>query len=68
MLIRSGDVTPKQFICPSSDDVPDDTQEIERYYDFQSIRTVSYGYQVPYARAAVSTSTRSPTCWRRGRP
>jgi prepilin-type processing-associated H-X9-DG protein len=49
MLVRSGDVTVKQFICPSSTNTPDDTEEINRYYDFKSIvNNVSYGYQVPF--------------------
>jgi len=48
MLVRSGEVTLKQFICQSSDDVVDDTNEIELYYDFKSINRISYGYQVPY--------------------
>ena len=48
MLVRSGEVTVKQYICPSSDAVPDDTQEIDRYYDFKTWAHVSYGYQVPF--------------------
>ena len=48
MLVRSGEVTVKQFVCPSGDAVPDDTQEIDRYYDFKSLGRVSYGYQVPF--------------------
>jgi prepilin-type N-terminal cleavage/methylation domain-containing protein len=48
MLVRSGDVVPKAFICPSSGDVTDDTEEIDRYYDFKAIRNCSYGYQVPF--------------------
>jgi prepilin-type N-terminal cleavage/methylation domain-containing protein len=48
MLIRTGEVTVKQFVCPSSSDVVDDTQEIDRYYDFKNIGRVSYGYQVPF--------------------
>lgn len=48
MLVRSGDITVKQFICPSSGDTEDDTENIELYYDFQSIRNISYGYQVPF--------------------
>lgn len=48
MLVRSGAATTKQFLCPSSDDLQDDTNEIARYYDFQGIRYVSYGYQVPF--------------------
>ncbi|HUU83049.1 MAG TPA: type II secretion system protein [Phycisphaerae bacterium] len=48
MLVRTGEVTVKQYICPSSDDTVDDTQEIDRYYDFKNIGKVSYGYQVPF--------------------
>ncbi len=62
MFIRNGDVTQKQFICPSSDDLPDDTNEIERYYDFKGITRVSYGYQVPFGppdtRATENSDTR----------
>lgn len=62
MLVRSDDVTPKQFICPSSGDSPDDTEEINRYYDFKSIRNISYGYQVPFGpfdtRASEGVDTR----------
>lgn len=48
MLVRSGDVTVKQFICPSSGDIVDTTDNIEVYYDFQTIDNISYGYQVPW--------------------
>jgi len=48
MLVRSGDVTVKQYICPSSGKEPDDTQELDFYYDFQDYRNVSYGYLVPF--------------------
>ncbi len=48
MLVRSGDVTVKQFICPSSDDDEDPTLNIDFYYDFGAIRHISYGYQVPF--------------------
>lgn len=48
MLVRSGDITVKQFICPSSGDTEDDTENLDLYYDFQSIRNISYGYQVPF--------------------
>jgi prepilin-type N-terminal cleavage/methylation domain-containing protein/prepilin-type processing-associated H-X9-DG protein len=48
MLVRSGDVTVKQFICPSSGDQPDPTDNLDVYYDFTSIENVSYGYQVPW--------------------
>ena len=48
MLVRSGDVTVKQFICPSSGDEPDPTENIEQYYDFTAYGNISYGYQVPF--------------------
>jgi prepilin-type N-terminal cleavage/methylation domain-containing protein len=62
MLVRSGDVTPKQFVCPSSGDQADPTQNIDLYYDFTDLKNVSYGYQVPYAptsnRASENADTR----------
>jgi prepilin-type N-terminal cleavage/methylation domain-containing protein/prepilin-type processing-associated H-X9-DG protein len=47
-LVRSGEVTPKQFICPSSGDTADPSNPIDIYYDFASIENISYGYRVPY--------------------
>ena len=48
MLVRSGDVTPKQFTCPSGTDDVDQTENVEFYYDFTEYGTISYGYQVPF--------------------
>jgi prepilin-type N-terminal cleavage/methylation domain-containing protein/prepilin-type processing-associated H-X9-DG protein len=48
MLVRSGDVTVKQYVCPSSTDDDDPTTDIDLYYDFTSYGNVSYGYQVPF--------------------
>jgi hypothetical protein len=48
MLVRSGDVTPKGFICPSSGNSEANEQNIDLFYDFNSLENVSYGYQVPY--------------------
>lgn len=48
MLVRSGDITVAQFICPSSGDEPDDTENLDLYYDFTGYGRVSYGYQVPF--------------------
>jgi len=48
MLIRAGDVQPKSFICPSSGDTSDPTNEIDAYYDFTDYANISYGYQVPF--------------------
>jgi prepilin-type N-terminal cleavage/methylation domain-containing protein/prepilin-type processing-associated H-X9-DG protein len=47
ILVRTGEVTPKQYICPSSGDQPDGSNA-ETYYDFENITKVSYGYRVPY--------------------
>jgi prepilin-type N-terminal cleavage/methylation domain-containing protein len=48
MLVRSGDVQTKGFICPSSGDTTDPTTEIDAYYDFMDIANISYGYLVPF--------------------
>ena len=48
MLIRAGDVQAKGFICPSSGDTADPTNEIDAYYDFTLPENISYGYQVPF--------------------
>ena len=55
LLVRSGDVTVKQFICPSSGDEPDQSDKvfgIDFWYDFEfgpgapQGSNISYGYQV----------------------
>lgn len=51
MLVRSGDITVKQYVCPSSPDDDDPTENIELYYDFTDITNISYGYQVPFGPA-----------------
>lgn len=48
MLVRSGDITVEQFICPSSGNERDDTENLDLYYDFQEYNNISYGYQVPF--------------------
>jgi prepilin-type N-terminal cleavage/methylation domain-containing protein len=48
MLVRSGDITVKQFICPSAGDKEDETENLELYYDFSNYENISYGYQVPF--------------------
>jgi prepilin-type N-terminal cleavage/methylation domain-containing protein/prepilin-type processing-associated H-X9-DG protein len=56
ILIRSGDITPKQYVCPSSGDTVPNEQNIDLYYDFNAKENVSYGYQVPYAPYAQRAS------------
>jgi len=63
MLFRGKLVTRDQFVCPSTQDRPNDEARPEAYWDFgvgdiagpatpeqvrQGYRQVSYGYQVPY--------------------
>ncbi len=49
LLVRSGDVSVRQFICPSNaDDFSDPTEQLDLYYDFAGYRNISYGYQVPF--------------------
>jgi len=48
MLVRSGDVTVKQFVCPSAGDNEDETENLDNYYDFMAYKNISYGYQVPF--------------------
>lgn len=48
MMVRSGDITVKQFICPSSSDDQDPTENLDLYYDFTDYQNVSYGYLVPF--------------------
>ena len=48
MMVRSGDITVKQFICPSSGDEEDPTEDIDWYYDWVQYDHISYGYQVPF--------------------
>jgi len=62
MLVRNGDMTTKQFNCPSSNDQEDTTNIIEKYYDFEGWGSVSYGYQIPYGgHSAVPNQNLSPT-------
>lgn len=48
ILVRTGGVALRQFICPSSGDVPDETDDPSLYYDFSGYDNISYGYQVPF--------------------
>lgn len=48
MMVRSGDITVKQFICPSGSDDEDPTENLDLYYDFSDYGNISYGYLVPF--------------------
>lgn len=49
LLVRSGDLTTEQFICPASRDTPDPAVVPDWYYDFTGYDHISYGYQVPFS-------------------
>ncbi|MBI3832701.1 MAG: hypothetical protein HY287_00020 [Planctomycetes bacterium] len=51
MMVRSGDIAERQFICPSSRDAVDPGDFLfdgGDYYDFAGYENISYGYQVPF--------------------
>lgn len=48
MLVRSGDITLNQYICPSGGQQIDETENLDLYYDFTGYNHISYGYQVPF--------------------
>ncbi len=48
MMVRSGDITIKQYVCPSGNDDEDETENLDLYYDFEGYYNISYGYQVPF--------------------
>ena len=50
MMVRSGDISVKQFVCPSSGDQADQTANVDLYYDFTGYHNISYAYQVPFGR------------------
>ncbi len=51
LLVRTGEVIPKEFICPSADDSVDPTVDVTTYFDFIGYSACSYGYQIPYDNA-----------------
>lgn len=59
VLIRSGELAPKQFINPNTSDSEDPTTALTSYYDFTTGDNVSYGYQCPFGLASARPSTSS---------
>ena len=61
-VVKANNTTPKQFICPSTSDVPDNAQDPTAYYDFGITRGISYGYQYQHSpnRRPIGT-TSEPT-------
>src|SRR5262249_17231422 len=73
MLVHNSSMTPRAFICPSSNDVPNSENNPESYWDFgpggmngvpsptQAAtfwKQCSYGYQVPYGKYGRPSSDR----------
>jgi prepilin-type N-terminal cleavage/methylation domain-containing protein len=48
-VVRRVYTVPKQFICPSTTDIPDPAADTTVYYDFASINSLSYGYQFQHS-------------------
>lgn len=59
LLIRANNTTPKQFICPSTTDVPDPAQDSLAYFDFLGSPNLSYSYQYQHSpnRKIIGTSS-----------
>jgi len=49
-LIRAGASSPRSFICPTSDDQPNDEDNPQDFWDFRKYGEISYGYQVPFGK------------------
>jgi prepilin-type N-terminal cleavage/methylation domain-containing protein/prepilin-type processing-associated H-X9-DG protein len=58
-IVRGNNTTPKQFICPSTTDVPDPAQDTTIYYDFLAPGNLSYAYMYQHDmnRPALGTSS-----------
>jgi hypothetical protein len=49
-LVRTGANSPKSLICPDSQDVPNQDDDPQSFWDAASYTEVSYGYQVPFGK------------------
>jgi len=49
-VVRRDYSVPKQFICPSTTDIPDPVADTTVYFDFASIKNLSYGYQFQHSQ------------------
>jgi prepilin-type N-terminal cleavage/methylation domain-containing protein len=48
LLVQSGQLTAKNLICPSTEDIVDETPDTSNFYDFKGYGYLSYGYQIPF--------------------
>lgn len=53
-VIKDLNSTPKQFLCPSTTDLPDSAQDVTVYYDFEKAGNLSYGYQMQYSNSNIN--------------
>lgn len=51
LLLRGLNSTPKQFICPSTNDQADPAQDYSIHYDFADSTRLSYGYQYQHSQS-----------------
>jgi prepilin-type processing-associated H-X9-DG protein len=59
VLVRANNTMPRQFVCPSTTDLPDPATNAASYYDFASPVNLSYGYQYQHDpnRRPIGTSS-----------
>lgn len=60
LLLRGLNSSPKQFICPSTNDQPDPAQDYSIHYDFADSNRLSYGYQYQHAQSSPTTTAPRP--------
>ncbi len=60
LLLRGLNSTPKQFICPSTNDQPDPEQDYTKDYDFLDSTRLSYGYQYQHATSTTAQTRPKP--------
>jgi len=56
-LMRLNLCSPKSFVCPSSQDQPNQDEDPRNYWDFAKYSEVSYGLQVPYGKTGRPSTT-----------
>lgn len=59
-LVRLQISTQKAFICPVGEDVPNNDESPQNYWDFSKYSEVSYGYQIPFGKLGRPTSSLDP--------
>jgi prepilin-type N-terminal cleavage/methylation domain-containing protein len=47
-IVKDLNSTPKQWLCPSTTDTPDPSQDTTVYFEFSRKENLSYGYQMQY--------------------